>query len=94
MVAWQSDYQDEYPESWNSGIYARRYESGTQIVDGDRIIGGVGDDLLVGWRGRSDLVGGAGDDAVDGGAGINTYEVSGTPDGFYAQVIIREVRSD
>ena len=41
VVAWQSDYQDEYPESWNSGIYARRYESGTQLVDGDRIIGGV-----------------------------------------------------
>ena len=32
------------------------------------------------------VVGGAGDDAVDGGAGINIYEVSGTPDGFYAQV--------
>ena len=45
-----------------TGIYARRYESGTQLVDGDRIIGGVGDDLLVGGAGDQTLVGGAGDD--------------------------------
>ena len=32
------------------GIYQQRFESGTQIVDGDRIIGGVADDLLVGAR--------------------------------------------
>ena len=44
------------------GIYARRYESGTQLVDGDLIIGGVGDDLLVGGAGDQTLVGGAGDD--------------------------------
>ena len=69
------------------GIYARRYESGTQLVDGDLIIGGVGDDLLVGGAGDQTLVGGAGDDAVDGGAGYNTYEVSGTPGGFIHQVI-------
>ena len=40
----------------------------------------------MGGAGDQTLVGGAGDDAVDGGAGINIYEVSGTPDGFYAQV--------
>ena len=40
----------------------------------------------LGGAGDQTLVGGAGDDAVDGGAGINIYEVSGTPDGFYAQV--------
>ena len=38
-------------QSGLDGIYARRYESGTQIVDGDRIIGGATDDILVGGAG-------------------------------------------
>ena len=67
-LTWQSDGQDGSESG--SGIYASRYESGTQLVDGDLIIGGVGDDLLVGGAGDQTLVGGAGDDAVDGGAGI------------------------
>ena len=72
-------------QQWNYGIYQQRFVSGTQIVDGDRIIGGATDDILVGGAGDQTLVGGAGDDAVDGGAGINIYEVSGTPDSFYFQ---------
>ena len=57
MVTWRGGQ-----EGSGYGIYARRYESGTQLVDGDLIIGGVGDDLLVGGAGDQTLVGGAGDD--------------------------------
>ena len=64
VITWMSH------DNWDWGIDQQRFESGTQLVDGDRIIGGVGDDLLVGGAGDQTLVGGAGDDiAVDGGAG-------------------------
>ena len=79
VVVWHQQDNSGY------GIYQQRFVSGTQIVDGDRIIGGATDDILVGGAGDQTLVGGAGDDAVDGGAGINIYEVSGTPDSFYFQ---------
>ena len=80
VVTWQSS------DDWGNGIYHQRFATDRQIVDGDRVIGGASDDILVGGAGNQTLFGGSGNDFGDGGAGINIYEVSGTPDGFYAQV--------
>ncbi|MDA8628446.1 hypothetical protein N9L77_09850, partial [Pseudomonadales bacterium] len=80
VVTWQSG------DIWGNGVYQQRFVSGTQIVDGEIVIGGESDDVLVGGAGSQTLVAGSGFDVVDGGAGYNIVEVSGTPDGYSTQI--------
>ena len=82
VVTWGSDNQD----GSSFGVYGQRYAEGLQVKAGDLISGGDTVDALVGGSGAQVLVGGLGDDVIDGGSGYNTYQVTGTVDGFYWSV--------
>lgn len=66
-----------------------------QLISIQNVVGGAGNDMLIGDAGANEFEGGAGDDIIDGSAGSDTVHVTGnradyTPSGFASSLRLVE----